>query len=108
MAIVITLDDPLAAELACRAEKESLSVEQIAIGILKAALQEATLSRPQESIPMNPARIRPASASLADVLRAAPSDSSFDLENWTRQWSGVEAELKALTHTNDVAEGRGA
>ncbi len=40
--------------------------------------------------------------------RAAPADPGFDLESWKRQWSVVEAELKALTRANDVAESRGA
>jgi hypothetical protein len=43
---------------------------------------------------------------LADVLQAAPSDPTFDLESWQRQWSEVEAESKSLTRANDVAEGR--
>ena len=41
---------------------------------------------------------------LADLLHAAPGDASFDLESWKRQWSVVEAELKAITRANDVAE----
>jgi hypothetical protein len=56
--------------------------------------------------PANPAQIRPAALNLADVLQAAPCDPTFDPESWQRQWSEVEAELKSLTHANEVAEGR--
>jgi hypothetical protein len=56
--------------------------------------------------PANPAQIRPATVNLADALQAAPSDPTFDLETWRRQWCEVEAELKCLTRANDAAEGR--
>ncbi len=56
--------------------------------------------------PANPAQIRPATVNLADLLQAAPSDPTFDLESWQRQWSEVEAESKSLARANDVAEGR--
>ena len=56
--------------------------------------------------PANPGQIRPATMNLADVLQAAPSDPTFDLASWQRQWSEVEKELKSSTHANDVAEGR--
>jgi hypothetical protein len=56
--------------------------------------------------PANPTQIRPATVNLADVLQAAPSDPTFNWENWQRQWSEVDAELKSLTRANDVAEGR--
>ena len=58
------------------------------------------------NMPANPAQVRPATESLEEALQSAPSDPSFDFENWQRQWSAVEAELKSLTHGNDVAEGR--
>jgi hypothetical protein len=57
--------------------------------------------------PPNPTQLRPATENLADLLKAAPSDPAFDLENWQRQWSEVEAEVNSLTRTNDVVEGRG-
>jgi len=57
--------------------------------------------------PANATQIRSATESLAELLRTAPSDPTFDLESWQRQWSEVEQELKSLTRANDVAEGRG-
>jgi hypothetical protein len=56
--------------------------------------------------PANAAQIRPATVSLAEALRAAPCDPAFDLNSWQRQWSQAEAEIKAVAHANDVAEGR--
>lgn len=113
MAITITLDDDLVAGLENRAKKQQLSVEQLAIGILTEAVEEsesvaprAAVTRIQATAP-NPAQVRPATANLADVLRAAPSDPCFDLASWKRQWSIVEAEMKALTRANDVAGSRG-
>jgi hypothetical protein len=58
------------------------------------------------NMPANPAQIRPATQNLVEVLQSATSDPSFDLESWQRQWSAVEAELKSMTHANEVAEGR--
>jgi hypothetical protein len=55
----------------------------------------------------NPSLIRPAAGNLADLLRDSPNDSGFDLKGWERQWSEAEAELKAITRADDIAEGRG-
>ena len=60
-----------------------------------------------QTTPPNPTLIRPATANLAELLSAAPDDSSFDLQGWQRQWSALEAEMKALTRANDISEGRG-
>jgi len=113
MAITIRLDDDLVAGLENRAKQQQLSVEQFAISILTEAVEEPESVTPREAVARihatapNPSQVRPAAANLADVLRAAPGDPCFDLESWKRQWSGVEAELKAITRANDVAERRG-
>jgi hypothetical protein len=113
MAITITLDDDLVAGLEDKAKKQQLSVEQFALSILSEAVQEAESVTPREAVMKiqatapNPAQVRPATANLADALRAAPGDPCFDLESWNRQWSVVEGELKAITRANDVAESRG-
>jgi len=113
MAITITLDDNLLVELENRAKKQQLSVEQFALSILTEAVQETDFATPREAVariqatPPNPTQIRPATANLADLLHAISGDPSFDLDSWKRQWSVVEAELKARTRANDVAEGRG-
>ena len=54
--------------------------------------------------PANSAQIRAATVNLGDALQAAPSDPTFDLESWQRQWSATEAELKSLARANDIAK----
>ena len=113
MAITITLEDDLVVGLANRAKKQQLSVEQFAINLLTEALVESESVTPREVVSRiratapNPSQIRPATPNLADVLLAEPGDPCFDVENWNRQWSHVEAEMKAITRANDIAEGRG-
>lgn len=113
MPMIVTLEDDLVAELKDRARRQQLSVETLVIRILTDAVassepvtQREVVTRMQ-STPPNPAQFRPATADLADLLQAAPGDSCFDLETWKRQWSAVEAEMKAITRANDNAEGRG-
>ena len=55
----------------------------------------------------NPALIRPATESLADLLEEVPVDPDFDLETWTTEWNAVESEMKAIDWANDIVEGRG-
>ena len=113
MAITVTLEDGLVAELKDRAKQQQLSVEQLVIRILTEAMAGSEPVTPREAVarvqatPPNPAQVRPAKADLADLLHAAPGDPCFDLESWKRQWSNVEAEMKAITRANDSAEGRG-
>jgi len=51
-----------------------------------------------------PSQVRPPTADPADVLSATPADPCFDLESWNRQWSVVEAELRAMRPSQVVAE----
>jgi hypothetical protein len=45
---------------------------------------------------MGPSRLtREPTASLKDLLENSPHDPDFDLEEWTREWAKVEAEMKA-------------
>jgi hypothetical protein len=37
-------------------------------------------------------------ASLANLLRQAPHDPDFDLEEWKREWARIEAEIEANDH----------
>jgi hypothetical protein len=113
MTITITLDDELTAGLENRAKQERLTVEQFARSILAEAIgksDELSLQALVERIratPPNPSQIRPATGNLAEALRAVADDPSFDLETWKRDWSAIEAEMKAVTRANDIAEGRG-
>lgn len=38
---------------------------------------------------------REATASLAEALRSAPHDPDFNLEEWNREWTKIEAEIEA-------------
>lgn len=113
MAITLMLEDDVVAELKDRAKRQQLSVEQLAARILTEAAASSERVMPREAVariqatPPNPAQVRPATASLAELLNGAPGDPGFDLESWRRQWSVAEAELRAMTRANEVAEGRG-
>ena len=113
MPITITLDDDLVAGLENKAKKQQLSVEQVAITILTDAMESSESLTPQEAVKSiqgtapDPSNVRAATANLADLLRAVPGEVGFDLESWNRQWSAVEAEMKAITRANDITEGRG-
>jgi len=112
MALTINLDDELVASLANKAKRQQLSVEQLAIGILSEAAREFESLTPLEAVakvqatPPNPCQIRSATANLADLLSSPDGEPELDPEAWRRQWSAVEADLKAITRANDVAEGR--
>ena len=59
-----------------------------------------------QAAPPNPHSFRPAKGSLADALRDAPEDPHFDLAEWNKKWSEVEAEMKALTRADRLVDGR--
>jgi hypothetical protein len=112
MAISIKLDDNLVTELGKKAKEQQLSVEHLAIRILTEAVREFESVTPQEVVARvqatapNPGQIRSATANLAELLSSADGEPDLDLEAWKRQWSAVEADLKAITRANDIAEGR--
>ncbi|HUY35217.1 MAG TPA: hypothetical protein VMV69_20900 [Pirellulales bacterium] len=114
MSVIITLSDPLAAQLQSKAAAEDLSVEDLAIRILHDAAEatEEVFATPEEVVariratPPNLANIRPATGSLGDVLENAPDDPGFDLDTWSRDWMAVDAEMKTVTRANSAAEGR--
>ena len=114
MAVIITVPDNLEAQLERTATAQELSVEQVALNILSDALEiQGAFPTPEEvvatikALAPNPHNIRPARGSLAEALRNAPDDPTFDLARWEQEWAGVEAEMKAITRANDIAEGRG-
>ncbi|MCS6909305.1 MAG: hypothetical protein NZM11_01870 [Anaerolineales bacterium] len=39
--------------------------------------------------------MRPATASLAELLQNSPHNADFDLEEWSREWAKIEAEIEA-------------
>jgi plasmid stability protein len=110
--MTITLEEDLFAELKERASKHHLSVEELVIRILTGAMASSETATPREVVarvqatPPDPAQVRPATADLTALLRAAPGDPCLDPESWKRQWSDIEAEMKSSTRANDTAEGR--
>ncbi len=115
MPVTITLPDELAASLQTRAEAQQLSLDKLVAGILTkafAAEPEDDFPTLEEVVaeikatPPNPAAIRLATESLADLLENGPEDPDFDLETWAKQWNAIEAEMKARDRANDIAEGR--
>jgi plasmid stability protein len=114
MAVMITLPDELEARLKRRAKGLRLSLENLVLEILGRAVgADEYFPTPEEVVakiqvtPPNPHGIRLAEASLAEALRNAPQDPDFDLATWNREWEEAEAEMKATTRINAIAEGRG-
>ncbi|MDP9312440.1 MAG: hypothetical protein M3R24_16410 [Chloroflexota bacterium] len=112
MTTTITVPDTLAIQLQQRAKVQQRSIEEVALDILRDALTEtalpsldAVVANIKATAP-NPRNIRPAQGSLADVLRRAPKNDAFDLDLWQKDWAAVEAEMRAVTQADDLAEGR--
>lgn len=115
MPITITLPAELEENLQAKAEAQQRPLDELIVDILASAVEaEADEEWPSleevvaeiKALPPNPAAIRPATASLADLLENAPEDPDFDLETWTQQWNAIEAEMKARDRADDIAEGR--
>lgn len=111
--VTITLPHEIHVQLQRKAEAQHRSLEEVALEILGDALgMKGTFLSPEEVVakiqatPPNSRSIRPASGSLAEALRNAPSDPDFDLATWNRKWAAAEAEMKAITRANEIAEGR--
>jgi hypothetical protein len=100
MTITITLENNVLAGLQQKAQRQHVTVEELAVKILAAAVEESEPMTPEEVVarikanPPNPAMIRPATGSLADLLRSAPEDPDFNLAEWERNWATVEREIK--------------
>lgn len=115
MALQISLPDELAGELTRRASQQRRTAQEIVIDLLNGLLGiektdefetlEQVVARIQ-SLPHNPAALRPAQGSLADALRNAPTDESFDLKEWQKEWAEVETEIREMTVLDDIRDGR--
>lgn len=114
MPLTITLSDTLVTQLQPKAKAKKLSLQELVEGLLRNVVKadesyptpEEVVAKIQATAP-NPANIRPATGSLAEALQNGPHDPDFDLKRWTREWSRIEDEMKAITHLNSIAEGRG-
>lgn len=113
MALILELPEQIEKQLQQQADSQALSPEAVALQLLQEALTSTTPPpTPQEvvdkikQLPPNPHAFRPAQGSLAEALENAPTDPDFDLEEWTKEWQLVEAELRAMTIGKAHAEGR--
>jgi hypothetical protein len=115
MSATITLPDNLMQRLQEEADSRQLSLDKLVATILDNTLasRHNDQLRLQEIVAeikaLEPSQdsFHPATQSLADLLANAPDDPSFDLEEWNREWARAEAEIKAITRANTLAEGRG-
>jgi hypothetical protein len=117
MGTTITLPEGIESRLRRKAKVQDLSIQELALDILYDALdRDDALSHDELSLeevvariralPSKPHNIRTAQHSLADALKNAPKVPDFDIDAWEHEWEAVEAEMKAITYANDVAEGR--
>jgi len=126
MTITITLPDFLAVRLQREAQALQRSAEDLAVELLDKALEAKQQDddrfhlTPEEvvakikALPPNPANqfdMKAMMAGLADYLEKSIASEDpnepFDQEEWQRQWNAIEAEMKAVSRANSIAEGRG-
>jgi hypothetical protein len=115
MLVTIALPDDLSKRLQIEANDRRLSLDELVIDVLANVFEheqgafptlEEVVAKIKATEP-DPASFHPANRSLADLLSNMPDDPCFDLEEWNREWAMAEAEIKAITHANDLAEERG-
>ena len=114
MTATIALPNELETTLRRRADQQHLTLEEIALGILTEALEMDSEPPALEEVvlrikAMAPSRrgLRPATGSLAQALRLAPSEPDFDLGRWRSDWARAEREIHELARQNDFVEGPG-
>ncbi len=114
MTMMIQLPNTVAATLRKAAKRRQISPDVLAAQLIEDALTaealpavEATLTSDVlpsleqlvakiQGLPRDPRNIRPATASLKELLENAPEDPEFDLDEWQRQWDLFEQELKDI------------
>lgn len=111
MPVTLTVPDDLKVQLRRVAAAQHRAAEEVAVEILRTALLDASLVlntavggiRRDRA---NSAGIRPARDALLDALPAGEADGSLDSAAWEAAWAVAEAEMAALTHADDRADGR--
>ena len=113
MSTTITLPDDVARKLQARAGARKVSLDDLIAKLLNDMLEREEAGPTLDQVIVNikmtrpdPAAFHPATESLAEKLANSPVDPSFDAQAWNREWAGVEAEMKAITRADDLAEGR--
>ena len=98
---VVMLDEPVKDREGERVLITFLAdVEQKAFPTLETVVAKIIAQGP------NPDSYMPPTASLADLLANAPTAEPIDSDQWDRQWTVIEAQLKARDLADDRAEGR--
>lgn len=109
MTLTINLPKELEEQLKREADARHVPIETIALDLLEEALYptpEQVVEKIRK-LPRDPQYVQLPTASVAAVLRDAPPEpTDFDLDQWNKEWTAIEAELKRITHENDLAEGR--
>ncbi|MBP6823099.1 MAG: hypothetical protein KA368_16235 [Acidobacteria bacterium] len=125
MEITLSLPDVLAAKLKSKAQTRKRPAEEVAVELIDEALAvgtneteffsqalDETIAR-IKSLPPNPAnqfnweaKRKGLAEYLAASIAAKDPNEKFDEEEWQRNWGAVEAEMKAITRANDIAEGQ--
>ena len=118
MTTSINLPDDLSRLLRKRAQRQHLSLEEYVIDALREMSVDAylALDKPQAmaeleelvkrigSTPSNPSSITEPRGTLADALAAQPEDPTFVLDEWERDWSDVERELRRIEMEDALAD----
>ena len=118
MTTSINLPDDLSRLLRKRARRQHLSLEQYVIDALREISVDTSLAldKPQAmseleelvkrigSMPTNPSAITEPGGWLAEVLAAQPEDPTFVLDEWERDWSDVERELRRIEMEDALAD----
>ena len=115
MTLTISLPDAVQAKLAKRAKAVDWPVEKMAAHLLDEAL--STIVAPDQdemtpasvvarilSSPPKPQNVRHAVGSHSEALRERNADYAFDLDEWTKEWATVEAEMKAIEQADMLAD----
>ncbi|MFZ1753568.1 MAG: hypothetical protein WAU10_07500 [Caldilineaceae bacterium] len=115
MTLTISLPIEVQEKLEKRAKAVKWSVEEMATHLLNEALSvtpkpgqdeltpEDVIARILAS-PAKPQNVRPAVGSLSEALREGRTDYTFDLDEWTKEWAIVEAEMKAIEQADMLAD----
>lgn len=111
MNLTITLPEPLTLALKQRAAQEHKPPVDLALKLLADALEEEEDFPTLEEIvaqikatPPDPSAIHPPQESLLQLLLDSPPDPNFNLQEWEQEWGHVEAEMKAISRANALAE----
>ncbi len=116
MTLTISLTGDVQVKLEKRAKEIQWSVEQMATHLLNEALSVTAKPSKDEltpekvvarilSLPPKPQNVRASVGSLSDALRESKPDYTFDLDEWTKEWAAVEAEMKAIEQADRLADG---